>query len=217
MAKQEHAPAILIFGAGPLGQVALEVFQQAGQVVYGFLDDDVAPGTTFQDVPVLSHSQDEKYRSLFGSQCAPFVALPTAAARQQLLAQLRKQQLTVYNALHPTAQVAATASLGQGNLLDAGVYLAPGVTLASGSLLQARAAVGQNARVGNYVHLGMGATVGQSVTLEDEVFIGLGATIVDGRTVGEGARIGAGAVVLQDVPPGATLLGNPAAEVTPGK
>lgn len=40
--------------------------------------------------------------------------------------------------------------------------------------------------------------------------IGSGATILCGVTIGEGALIGAGSVVTKDVPPGATVVGNPA-------
>lgn len=40
--------------------------------------------------------------------------------------------------------------------------------------------------------------------------IGSGATILGGVTIGEGAIVGAGSVVTRDVPPHATVAGNPA-------
>ena len=40
--------------------------------------------------------------------------------------------------------------------------------------------------------------------------IGSNATILCGVTIGEGALVGAGSVVTHDVPPGATVAGNPA-------
>ena len=40
--------------------------------------------------------------------------------------------------------------------------------------------------------------------------IGSGATILGGARIGAGATVGAGAVVLDDVEPGATVVGNPA-------
>ena len=48
------------------------------------------------------------------------------------------------------------------------------------------------------------------VELGDDVEIGANATILPGLTVGEGAMVGAGAVVTKDVPPGVTVVGNPA-------
>jgi len=40
--------------------------------------------------------------------------------------------------------------------------------------------------------------------------IGANATILPGITIGEGAMVGAGSVVTKDVPPGVTVVGNPA-------
>ncbi len=45
--------------------------------------------------------------------------------------------------------------------------------------------------------------------------IGTGAVILPGIVIGEGALVGAGSVVTKDVPPGATVVGNPAAAITP--
>ncbi|MCF7710694.1 MAG: N-acetyltransferase [Opitutales bacterium] len=40
--------------------------------------------------------------------------------------------------------------------------------------------------------------------------IGANATILPGLTIGEGAMVGAGSVVTKNVPPGVTVVGNPA-------
>jgi len=52
--------------------------------------------------------------------------------------------------------------------------------------------------------------VSRAVTIEDDVWIGISAIVLKGVTIGRGARIGAGAVVTSDVPPGASVSGNPA-------
>lgn len=46
-------------------------------------------------------------------------------------------------------------------------------------------------------------------TIGDDVVIGAYAQILGSINVGDGARIGAMSVVLKDVPPGATVVGNP--------
>ena len=62
-----------------------------------------------------------------------------------------------------------------------------------------------------------GVTIGSKVKNEvlsspilgNSIDVGTGAIIIGGIYVGDGARLGAGSVVLHDVPPGATVVGNP--------
>lgn len=53
------------------------------------------------------------------------------------------------------------------------------------------------------------AVVAAPVVIEDDAWIGIGAIILKGVRIGRGARIGAGTVITKNVPPGATVIGNP--------
>ncbi|CAN7266510.1 sugar O-acetyltransferase [Phenylobacterium sp. LjRoot164] len=55
-----------------------------------------------------------------------------------------------------------------------------------------------------------GLEFGRPISIGANVWIGGGAIILPGVRVGDDALIGAGAVVTRDVPPGATVVGNPA-------
>lgn len=50
----------------------------------------------------------------------------------------------------------------------------------------------------------------EKIIVEDNVSIGTSATIMGNVLLGRGSVVGAGAVVLEDVPPGVTVVGNPA-------
>ena len=50
----------------------------------------------------------------------------------------------------------------------------------------------------------------QPVRIGADVFLGFGAKVLPGVTIGDGAHVGAGAVVVDDVPAGAVVIGNPA-------
>jgi maltose O-acetyltransferase len=59
-----------------------------------------------------------------------------------------------------------------------------------------------------------GLELGRPVRIGRYVWIGGGAIILPGVTVGEDAVIGAGSVVTRDVEPGATVVGNPARQIS---
>jgi serine O-acetyltransferase len=77
--------------------------------------------------------------------------------------------------------------------------------------------IGETARIGNRVTLYQGVTLGgtgfqrgkRHPTLGDNVTVGSGAKLLGPIAVGDNAKIGANTVVVEDVPPGATVVGNP--------
>jgi sugar O-acyltransferase (sialic acid O-acetyltransferase NeuD family) len=72
--------------------------------------------------------------------------------------------------------------------------------------------------IGDYVTFAPGVKCNGNVVIEDHAYIGAGAVIKQGQpgrplVIGRGAVIGMGAVVTKSVPPGATVIGNPARQL----
>jgi serine O-acetyltransferase len=97
--------------------------------------------------------------------------------------------------IHPAAQI------GRGLFIDHG----------------AGVVIGETAAIGDDVTLYQGVTLGgtgfatgkRHPTVQDNVTIGSGAKLLGPITIGHGAKIGANSVVITDVPPNATVVGNP--------
>ena len=87
-----------------------------------------------------------------------------------------------------------------------------GVQLWDGITIKNDVFIGPNATFANdlYPHSKKHLDVYPKTVVEKGTSIGAGATILPGITIGKNAMIGAGAVVTKDVPPNATVVGNPA-------
>ncbi len=206
---------VLIFGAGSLGRVALDIFTRNNVVVYGFLDEDKAlHGTDINAVPVLGDPDDEGYTKLIGKKCEAFVAADDSATREDLVELLtERRKVMPVNAIHDSALISQTALLGHGTLVGAGVVVNPDAKIGNHCLLHARSVIDTQASLADYVQVGAGAIVGTGAKLAEHAFIGAGAVLVAGVTIGKGARVGAGSVVVENVPAHGTVFGNPAKKV----
>jgi serine O-acetyltransferase len=111
---------------------------------------------------------------------------------------------------HRLAIAVAQVSIGDPVLMAPGVYIVHGQVVADGLVVIETGVV-----ISPFVTLGLRAGDVTGPTVHSNVTIGTGAKLIGPITVGAGARIGANAVVVDDVAPGATVVGAPARERTP--
>jgi sugar O-acyltransferase (sialic acid O-acetyltransferase NeuD family) len=206
---------VIIFGANYLGRAAKEIFDRNGNVVYCFLDDNKSiHATEVDNVSVLGSTDDDGYLKLIGKKCEAFIAIDDNRLRKSLVKMLNEERKTQpVNAIHPTASLASSATIGHGNFVDAGSQTGAGAVIGSHCIIHANVVLGAEATVGDFVQIGASSTISSGVVIEDEAFIGSGVIIVSGVTVGKGARVGAGSVVIAPVKAGETVFGNPASKV----
>jgi serine O-acetyltransferase len=113
---------------------------------------------------------------------------------------------------HKMAMQSAQVSIGDPVIVHPGVYLLHGQVVVDGLV-----EIHPGAVIGPFVTIGLRAGNVQGATIEGGVSIGTGAKVIGPVRVGAGARIGANAVVVEDVPPGTTVVGAPARPVPPAE
>jgi len=99
------------------------------------------------------------------------------------------------------------------------VTIKNGVQLWDGLRIGNDAFIGPNVTFTNDRHPACGNRdfVPLQTIVGDRAAIGGGATILPGLRIGANASVGAGAVVVEDVPDGATVVGNPAHRIDKGR
>jgi sugar O-acyltransferase (sialic acid O-acetyltransferase NeuD family) len=203
---------IIIFGAGTLGKIALDIFNENNVLIYGLLDDKKElHGKEFGGVTVLGETDDDGFLKLIGKKTEAFVAVRNQEDRKRLAQMLNsKRKVMPINAIHRSAAVSDEAILGHGNLIGAGSVVGPFVTIGNLCLVGSKTVIDAEATIGDFVDIGPGSVINSGVKIEDDVFIGSNVTAVSGVSIGKGARIGAGSVVIENVEAGKTVFGNPA-------
>ncbi len=103
-----------------------------------------------------------------------------------------------------------------------GIEIHPGATIGKNFFIDhgMGVVIGETAVIGDNVWMYHAITLGgkggaekpvkRHPTIEDDVILGSGAQLFGDITIGKGAKVGASAVVTGDVPPGCTVVGNPA-------
>lgn len=103
-------------------------------------------------------------------------------------------------------------TLGRGVFLNAGCTIldTADVKVGDGTLLGPSVQIYCAEHHRDPVKRRAGLEIAKPVNIGTNVWLGGGSIILGGITIGDDAVIGAGAVVTKDVPPGETVIGNPA-------
>jgi len=202
---------LLIVGAGGFGREmhawALQHPDHGRDWIFaGFLDDNpaaLADFAAFAPVrPLTGHRPAADEVFLCGLGLPP--------QKEKLVAPLLAAGATVLTFIHPRAWVGERVRLGVGVVLCPGAIVTADVELGDFVMVNLHATVGHDARIGAWSTLSAHCDVTGGVQVADRVFMGSRVSIIPGRKVGARAVLGAGAVVITDVPPGVTMVGNPA-------
>jgi serine O-acetyltransferase len=109
--------------------------------------------------------------------------------------------------------------ISQANRFFTGIEIHPGATIGEGLFIDhgSGVVIGETTEIGDNVTLYQGVTLGgtgkehgkRHPTLGDNVVVGSGANVLGSVKIGDNVKIGSGSVVIHDVPPNATVVGNP--------
>lgn len=144
------------------------------------------------------------------SAYAVFPAVGLPHLRQCMHQYLHERGFEIPTIIDPTAVLEPGVQLGAGCLIRAQCFVGYDAHLAEGVLLNVGAQVSHNSQIGAYASLFPGARVLGHTRLEPGVLLGANAAVAPHCRVGAWSRVSLASAVLEDVPPYATVRGNPA-------
>lgn len=202
---------VLIVGAGGWGRQVLDLLQRTGGYASdfmpaGFLDtrshmlDGLGYALTIVGDPLTYVPQEG---DLF------VCAIGDPRARKTFVQPLLDKGAEFMN-VGLESYADSTIHLGHGAVAEHHTRIGVDSRIGDFANIHTQAVIGHDVHIGEFAQVSAMVFIGGNSRIGDFALINPHATIVPGIEIGEGATVGAGAVVVKNVPPGATVFGNPA-------
>jgi sugar O-acyltransferase (sialic acid O-acetyltransferase NeuD family) len=174
--------------------------------------DDCAPSSSLNGHRVLSY---EEFLELGAGSKYLVIAIANGLVRSSLADRCALDGIEPWTVKAANVVVMDEVQMGQGAVLSPFVTVTSNVRIGKHFHANLYSYVEHDCIIGDFVTFAPGAKCNGNVVIEDYAYIGSGAVIKQGKPgqpliIGRGAVIGMGAVVTRHVPPGVTVVGNPA-------
>lgn len=174
--------------------------------------DDNPPADNVNGQQVLNYAE---FLALPASERFVALAIANCGIREKLAAHLVADGVNPWTVRAESAVIMDQVELGEGALLSPFVVLTSNIRIGHFFHANLYSYVGHDCVIGDFVTFAPAVKCNGNILIEDHVYVGTGAIIKQGRpgnplVIGKGAVIGMGAVVTKSVPPGVTVVGNPA-------
>ena len=210
-----------IYGASGCGRSLMPVARQqlvresdASEIV--FIDDalesvaEVNAHRAMNYLAFLNETASEKYVQ---------IAIANSHVREKIAQRLKMDGIQLWSIIADNVVLMDQLELDEGSALSPFVTIGSNVRI--GKCFQANlySYVEHDCVIGDFVTFAPGVKCNGNIHIQNHAYIGTGAMIKQGKpddplVIGIGAIVGMGAVVTKSVPPGATVVGNPARIVT---
>ncbi|MGJ0531800.1 acetyltransferase [Methylocystis sp.] len=143
------------------------------------------------------------------------IAIANSRVRQVLADRCADAGLRFFSVKAENVVIMDCVEIGEGSLLSPFVTLTSNIRIGRHFQANLYSYVEHDCVIGDFVTFAPAVRCNGNVVVEDHAYVGTGAILKQGEpgaplVIGRGAVVGMGAVVTKSVPPGVTVVGNPA-------
>ncbi|QQR59924.1 MAG: acetyltransferase [Candidatus Melainabacteria bacterium] len=194
--------AVVIFGAGGHAKVVKDVLELSNWRIVAYVDT-FTEVEELEGIPVYSDT----------SKLAPqkfIVAIGNNTVRQKCFLSLTQLGWQPITAIHPSAIIAKTATIGSGTVVMPGCIVNSDSRIGQNCIINSKALIEHDCVIGDHVHIAPGATLGGSCEVGIGCLVGIGATLLPQKMMKERSILGAGAVLIKNLEADKVAYGIPA-------
>ena len=147
------------------------------------------------------------------------IAIADPRVRKLLHGKLQENSVKMLDVRARNVVIYDQVCIGEGSIILSGCILTSNISIGVGFHANINSYVAHDCLIGDYVTFAPCVKCNGNVVIEDGVYVGTGAIIKQGKpdrplVIGKGAKIEAGSYVTKSVPPGQTVFGSPARQMT---
>ena len=191
---------IIVIGPSDLFEFA----EAAGYVVFGYFGPSPVSSDIHKRHEFLGNDDRLKDGAPTGLDVA--VAIADNQRRRSLFLEIAAADRRILTIRHPSSEVMASATVGEGCIVAPMAVIATNATLGKGVIVNYGALVGHDVCVGEFCFLGPGAKVLNSAVIGKDSVLGANCVIMPGIKIGDGAKVSPNVVVTRDVADNVTLM-----------
>lgn len=211
---------ILLIGASGHAKVLIDIIECARKYkIAGLLDRDSIPGRRVQGYEVLGNEEELPVMKKEYGVTGLVIAIGDNYMRAEVYQRVSKicPDLSFVKAIHPSALVSKSATIGEGTVIMAGVTVNPSSTIGRFCILNTQSSLDHDSAMDDFSSLAPGVVLGGNCKIGKLSAICIGAVVIHGIHVGENSVVGAGAIVLENIEPNKLAYGIPAKPVSDRK
>jgi sugar O-acyltransferase (sialic acid O-acetyltransferase NeuD family) len=192
---------LYIFGASGHGKVVAELMATNNSKIEALFDD--------------AHISDPFFERVFNSKemikPASDVALIIAIGNNKIRKNIseRFSEYNFFNSIHKSAHVSPSATLGSGTVVMLQAIINAAAKIGNHVIINTAAIIEHDCIIEDFVHISPNVTLSGNTYIGKGSHLGSGAIVIPGIKIGKWCTIGAGSVIINDIPDGATVVGNP--------
>lgn len=191
---------VIIIGASGHGRVIADIVRKSGDVVVGFLDDDISKKNVLGAVCDCVKYPDKKFIIGIGNN-----QIRKAIAEKY-------SSLAYYTAIHPTAVISENVKIGKGTAVMANAVINTSSIIGKHCIINTSAVVEHDNIIEDYAHISPGAVLCGTVKVGNLTHIGANATVRNNITICRDCVIGCGGAVVKNIYKAGIYVGVPAKE-----
>ena len=190
----------ILFGAGGIGVVAIEVLASTHSPVAYVVDSDPTISELL-GVPVYREFQPNSDGSKL------LICIGNNSVRRELASD---HSLPAGLAIDKTALISEFSSIGAGSMVFQRSIVQARTSIGIHAIINTAAQIDHDCKIGDFVHIAPACVLCGFVTVGSGSNLGANTTVIPGVTIGKNVVTGAGAVVVTDLPDNCLAVGVPA-------